>query len=99
MGDRKIRFMAMVSHELRSPLHGIIGLTNHLLSSEENETKLRFLNLVTSCVTRLLDLVTNIMDIASLTSKDSVGKPKNQVKLARDPVDLTKILNETVLLV
>jgi len=97
--ERKVRFMAVVSHELRSPLHGIIGLMEHLCASEQAESKLRFLNLVKNCANRLLDLVVNIMEMASMVSKDPSGKAKRQQKLSRDPVELVRIVDEITMLV
>lgn len=34
--ERKMRFMAVVSHELRSPIHGICGLSDALAISEKD---------------------------------------------------------------
>mmetsp|Transcript_28187 Transcript_28187/g.61252 ORF Transcript_28187/g.61252 Transcript_28187/m.61252 type:complete len:905 (-) Transcript_28187:266-2980(-) len=94
---RKVRFMAVVSHELRSPLHGIIGLMDHLCDSEKDESRLRFMKLVKNCATRLLDLVVNIMEMASFVgSNDGNQRAK---KISRDPVELAKILDEVVMLV
>jgi signal transduction histidine kinase len=62
--ERKSRFMAVVSHELRSPLHGVIGLIAALETSEQVASRKRQLNMVKACATRLLDLVVNIMDMS-----------------------------------
>merc|ERR1719291_1427084 len=81
--ERKVRFMAVVSHELRSPLHGIIGLMDHLLDAEEDKSKVRFLTLVNSCANRLFDLVVNIMEMASMASSQNHASAVK--RLARDP--------------
>ena len=60
--ERKNRFMAVVSHELRSPLHGITGLVTSLIASEEQEARQRPLKMIKSCSERLLELVITIMD-------------------------------------
>jgi len=96
--QRKVRFMAVVSHELRSPLHGIIGLMDHLCDTEKQEGRLRFMKLVKNCANRLLDLVVNIMEMASMVSSHD-GSAAPTKKLARDPVELSKILDEIVMLV
>jgi len=95
---RKARFMAIVSHELRSPLHGIIGLAERLVDEEADTARARSLRMVVSCASRLLDLVMNIMEMASLSQADSTGKPKT-LKLQHDPVELPKIMEEIVTLV
>lgn len=92
--ERKMRFMAVVTHELRSPLHGIIGLASVLLGSETDETRLKFTKMISNCASRLLDLVVNIMEITSLAS----SAPKRS-KLVRDPVELSSIIEEVIVLV
>ena len=66
--EKKNQFMAVVSHELKSPLHGIIGLAESLAQSEKSSDERRGqLQMVKSCAVRLLDLVSNIMQISRLT--------------------------------
>eukprot|EP00929_Paragymnodinium_shiwhaense_P058155 TRINITY_DN29122_c0_g1_i1.p1 TRINITY_DN29122_c0_g1~~TRINITY_DN29122_c0_g1_i1.p1 ORF type:complete len:901 (+),score=207.27 TRINITY_DN29122_c0_g1_i1:112-2814(+) len=96
--ERKKRFLAVVTHELRSPLHGILGLLQFLIEGEGDDKKLRFLTMIKSCATRLLDLVVNIMEMATLTGSRT-GKAAVAQKLSRDPVDLNRILEEIVHLV
>ncbi|CAE8604661.1 unnamed protein product [Polarella glacialis] len=94
---RKNRFMAVVSHELRSPLHGIIGLVESLCNSEKDEVRAKKMRMVTNCATRLLDLVVNIMEMASSLDAQKSGTASKQ--LCRDPVELPKILDEIVTLI
>lgn len=89
--ERKNRFMATVSHELRSPLHGICGLASGLEESEPDEARRRQIAMVRSCATRLLDLVVNIMDLSA--------QRKGTKSLAKDPVHLSAILEEVVALI
>jgi len=90
--ERKNRFMATVSHELRSPLHGICGLAATLERSEKDEKRKRQITMVRSCATRLLDLVVNIMDMSSQRNKPHKA-------LAKDPVHLSAIIEEVVALI
>lgn len=84
--EKKLKLMAVVSHELRSPLHGMIGLTTSLLNKVPEDLKRQLLGcmkkrllvsalrlgMVRSCSSRLLDLVTNAMDLNELEGrKDS----------------------------
>jgi len=91
--ERKSRLMATVSHELRSPLHGICGLSAALERDEASEGRRKQLAMVRSCATRLLDLVVNIMDVSAQRSHPE-KKP-----LSKDPVHLSAILEEVVALV
>jgi len=86
--DRKMRFMAVVSHELRSPIHGIYGLSESLASNEKDPGKEKMLHMITRCSKRLLDLVMNIMDISSIRSKT--------LTLNKSVIDLGPIMEETV---
>jgi len=86
--DRKMRFMAVVSHELRSPIHGIYGLSESLAANEADASRKKMLDMITRCSKRLLDLVTNIMDISSIKSKT--------LRLNKAPCDLVSIMEETV---
>eukprot|EP00930_Biecheleria_cincta_P101746 TRINITY_DN933_c0_g2_i6.p1 TRINITY_DN933_c0_g2~~TRINITY_DN933_c0_g2_i6.p1 ORF type:complete len:1611 (-),score=330.60 TRINITY_DN933_c0_g2_i6:507-5339(-) len=85
---KKMRFMAVVSHELRSPIHGICGLSEALGSSETNPARRKQLDMIQNCSMRLLDLVTHIMDVSSMRSKAH--------KLNKGPCNVTQIIEEVV---
>lgn len=57
----------MVMHEMRSPLHGIIGLAN-TLSTDETPHQ-RPLKMIAASAERVLDLVTNLMDYLNLSKE------------------------------
>eukprot|EP00928_Gymnodinium_smaydae_P025619 TRINITY_DN2034_c0_g1_i3.p1 TRINITY_DN2034_c0_g1~~TRINITY_DN2034_c0_g1_i3.p1 ORF type:complete len:1797 (-),score=398.49 TRINITY_DN2034_c0_g1_i3:86-5419(-) len=84
--ERKMRFMAVVSHELRSPIHGICGLTDTLAEAEVDSTRQKQLVMIKNCSTRLLELVTNIMDISSMRSRT--------MRLQKGDCDITQIVEE-----
>lgn len=90
--ERKSRFTAIVSHELRSPLHGITGLTNALADVVEDEGHRRQLNMINGCARRLLDLVTNIMDMAQLENV----RDEPQSPMALNEVNLMAVVDEVV---
>jgi len=92
--EKKNRLMSVVSHEIRSPLHGMIGLTTGMLNVVKTEALRRQLGMVRSCATRLLDLVTNVMDLSeSERQKKSGSKSKLQQK-----VNFVAIAEETVVM-
>ena len=102
--EKKDQLMAVVSHELKSPLHGIIGLTESLSQSEKIETRKDQLKMVKSCAARLLDLVSNIMQMSKLRQqgKGEGGGAEgamNKDMLRKDPVDVSSILAEVCVLV
>jgi PAS domain S-box-containing protein len=77
----KTAFMNNISHEIRTPLNGILGfgqiITDTSFSKDEKVVYYRMLN--ESC-DRLLNTITNIMDISLLTSGNLKIK-KNEVIL------------------
>ncbi len=106
--EKKNQFMAVVSHELKSPLHGIIGLAEALSQSEKVTERKSQLKMVKSCAVRLLDLVSNIMQMSRLardkSEDDSVAtggdsSSGGKEKLRKDPVDIASIVNEVCMLV
>jgi len=90
---KKSTLMGMLSHELRSPLHGMVGLTGALLETENGKAMHRQLSMVRGCAARLLDLVNNIMDLAQIEKKKSDSKPTER---PTSPVDMASIVDEVI---
>ena len=83
----KSRFMACMSHDLRSPLHAIIGISDIMLGKREVEGRSRSLiRYVKNAGNTLLELVNSIL----LFSKIEAGK----LELNSAPYDLEKILED-----
>lgn len=84
----KSRFLAVVSHEVRTPLNGILGMA-HLLSettmSQEQQTYVRA---VKSSGEALLGLIEEILDF----SKIEAGR----IELETAPFDLTELVTDVV---
>lgn len=81
-------FLANTSHELKTPLNGIIGLSQSLsleisdfLSKENKET----LNLIEASAKRLSNLVNDILDFSKLKNND--------INLERKAVDIRQLTN------
>src|SRR5262249_11529434 len=81
----KSDFLAMMSHEIRSPLNGIIGYTNMLLDSSLASAQRRYAEIVRQCGKALLTVIDEILDF----SKIEAGK----LDLACDDFDLTEVLD------
>lgn len=76
-------FLAVTSHELKTPLNGIIGLTELLISSDSknlSKEELHNIRLINSSAQRLTNLVNDILDFLKLKNNDIV--------LHRTPIDL-----------
>jgi signal transduction histidine kinase/CheY-like chemotaxis protein len=61
----KDQFLANTTHELKTPLHGIIGLAESLLE-ETSDNWQRDLQMIVSCGRRLTNMVENILDLSVL---------------------------------
>lgn len=71
MTDIKSRFMAHVTHELRSPVHAIVGLAELMemrFDKRELDEFPKFLGLLSSSSLNLRSIINNILDLAKIES-------------------------------
>ncbi|RAL10686.1 hybrid sensor histidine kinase/response regulator [Aspergillus homomorphus CBS 101889] len=78
----KSDFISSVSHELRSPLHGILASAELLQSSPLDASQAHWMSMVQSCGLTLLDTLNHLLDFAkinNLTTGEDAGndKPSN----------------------
>lgn len=59
--EAKTSFVASISHELRSPLHGVLGATNFLYDSSLNRFQLEMVDSITSSGRTLLDTLEHVV--------------------------------------
>ncbi|OUD14389.1 hypothetical protein TPSD3_08735 [Thioflexithrix psekupsensis] len=62
----KSEFMANISHELRTPMNGIIGMTDFLLYIIEDPKQREYLEVLQSSSDNLMNIINEILDIAHL---------------------------------
>lgn len=62
----KTQFVANVTHELRTPVNGILGNVQELLSKEMDEEKCRLLHLVERGCNDMHSIINNILDFSKL---------------------------------
>ena len=62
----KSEFVANISHEVRTPLNGIIGMTELVLASPMGEEPRQYLNLVRSSADSLLHIINDILDFSKV---------------------------------
>lgn len=68
--------LASVSHEMRTPMNAIVGMTNLLLSSSLNEEQLNFVNSIKQSSDVLLGIINDILQISALQNELIVFKNK-----------------------
>lgn len=88
-GDRlKTAFIQNISHEVRTPLNGIMGFSSLLGQSDlEEEDKQQFISLLKLSSERLLGTITDYMDISMLSS-GNMEPHWSQVKVKQEMTDL-----------
>ncbi|EXJ60232.1 hypothetical protein A1O7_04384 [Cladophialophora yegresii CBS 114405] len=69
----KDSFVSSVSHELRSPLHGILGATNFLYDSSMGRFQREMVDTITSCGRTLLESLEHVMDFAKINNFSQVN--------------------------
>ena len=64
--ESKSRFMAIISHEVRSPLNGIIGALSLLNDTQLSPEQRKFTSAARSSSTSILSIVNNILDYTKI---------------------------------
>ena len=62
----KTTFIASISHELRSPLHGILGSTEFLLDTDLDSFQRGLVASIETCGKTLLDTIDHVLDYAKI---------------------------------
>jgi two-component system sensor histidine kinase/response regulator len=84
----KSEFLANISHEFRTPMNGILGMTELILDTDINSEQREYLEMVKSSADSLLRLLSDILDF----SKVEAGK----VELVEHEFALAQSLAETL---
>lgn len=70
--DAKSTFLSSVSHDLRTPLNGVIGFTDLALNAKDMETMQAYMEKVRSSSALLLDLVNDTLELSRIESGKAV---------------------------
>ncbi|MGB9604726.1 MAG: response regulator [Bryobacteraceae bacterium] len=77
--ELKNQFLANVSHEMRTPLHGILGMTDLLLGTLTGGPQREYAEAVRHSAEALLELINDVLDISHLEA--------GRMRLASAPFD------------
>lgn len=81
----KRSFVASISHELRSPLHGILGALDFLYDTPLAGFQQEMVDAVSSCSRTLMDTLEHVMDFARINSFSGQNqRSTSRPRLARD---------------
>ena len=84
----KSSFLANISHELRTPMNGIIGMTELVLETELSNEQRDLLNTSRNSALSLLRLLNDVLDFSKIEARG--------LELENIPFDLRKLVSETV---
>jgi two-component system sensor histidine kinase RpfC len=84
----KGRFLAIVSHEMRTPLNGVIAMADVLRETDLNESQREIVNTLGTSAHLLMVQIEDVLDMAKIEA----GRVQFEVR----PFDLGKLLTSTV---
>lgn len=84
----KSRFLANISHDIRTPLNGIIGANEFLAESRLSNEQKEYSNTIDYSARTLQGLIENILDISRIE--------EGKLEVRNKPFDLHELLNFTV---
>ena len=86
LSEAKSRFVATMSHEMRTPLHGILGLARLMAERERHPEDTHRLALIRSSGEHLVSVINDVLDFSRM---ESSGLP-----IHRQPFDLHALVRE-----
>lgn len=72
----KSEFVANVTHELRTPVNGVLGNVRELLPDETDNKRLRILRLIERCCDDMNKIINNILDFSKLEAGKFTLEPR-----------------------
>ena len=88
LSELKGRFVATMSHEMRTPLHGILGVVRMVRQHVRDAQTLRHMDLIQGAGEHLVSVVNDVLDFSRI---ESGGMP-----LHEQPFDLHALLDNVV---
>lgn len=85
----KAEFLSTITHELRTPMYAVTGLTHLLLEEKPREDQKEHLNSLKFSGEYLLSLINNILDLNKLEA--------NKVEVEKKPFNLKKRIEEVLI--
>lgn len=85
---RKSEFLATMSHDIRTPMNGMVGALDLLENTEMDDRQRQYFNIVKSSSNLLRTLVHDVLDIATIEA----GK----IKLSENVYDLSRLINDVI---
>ena len=85
--DAKSSFLANISHELRTPMNGVIGMTELALETSLSEEQRDLLGTARNSALSLLEMLNDVLDFSKIEAR--------KLDLEQIPFDVRKVVFET----
>ncbi|MDC0317304.1 ATP-binding protein [bacterium] len=86
--EAKSEFLATISHELRTPMNGVIGMTELLLETTLDSNQLEYTQAVKASAGSLLNIINQVLDFSRIEA--------NTIELDLNPFCLDALIDETL---
>ena len=87
----KSAFLANISHEVRTPLNGILGMAALMAHSKLDEEQAQKVEIIRHSGEWLLEIINGLLEMSSIEA--------GEVRLTRAPIDLAEVVREALELV
>lgn len=84
----KSEFLANMGHELRTPMNGVLGITDILLHSTIDPEQSHYLKIIKNCGETMLNQVNDILDFSKIES--------HNIELEKIPFPIHQLVNEVL---
>jgi signal transduction histidine kinase/CheY-like chemotaxis protein len=89
-GREKGDFISSVSHELRSPLHGVLGAAEFLEDTKLNDFQKFLLETINGCGRTLLDTLNQVLDFSKIKTR---GRARQRLKRNKGSSGDSKVID------
>jgi len=88
----KSQFLAIMSHEMRTPLNGVIGFSDLLMQTDLTESQMQYMQAVYSSAISLLDLINDVLDLSKIEAGKLDLNPEKTdlIELCEQIMDIVK---------
>jgi PAS domain S-box-containing protein len=95
LAEAKTMFLATMSHEMRTPLHGVIAALDLIEAKELSARDLNLVQIAQNCSERALRQINDVLDITRLGEGSEDNKPYRPLEMSREIVsELTPLATE-----
>ena len=88
----KEQFLANTSHELRTPMNGIMGMVNLLKSTNLDEDQREYASVVSDCANDLLTIINDLLDMSEIEAR-KMAVTQDDVNLQESVRSVVKLLS------